>query len=184
MIASRIADWTRCGVPIRRLLKTGTPAGQSGNTGDLGSSTGNNRTLLLLSLMALLGTGVTCLTDVQIELKRGIFEGFGQPVSVTIPDTVPVHTAASVVVMTYGGGCIFAKAFEQVSVEGLLAVVEPYDSVNVSCTVATAELRGFTHIAVVQFGEQGIATVRVVGQRVSADGTESLMTVERSIVVN
>ena len=144
----------------------------------------NSKTLLLLSLIALLGTGVTCLWEAQFELKRGILEGFNQPVNVTIPDTVPVRTAASVVVRTYGGGCIFAKASEEVSVEGLTAVVEPYDSVNVSCTVHTLEIRQFTHIAVVQFAEHGIATVRVVGQRVSADGTESLMTVERSIVVN
>ena len=145
----------------------------------------NSKTLLLLSLIALLGTGVTCLWEAQFELKRGILEGFDQPVVVNVPDTVPVHTPASVVATTYGGGCIFAKAFTTVSVEGLNAVVEPYDSVDISTRICTLEIRQFVHTAEVQFAEQGTATVRVVGRRVLfASETDSVMSVERTIVVN
>jgi hypothetical protein len=140
---------------------------------------------LLLPLIALLGAAVACPTEVEYGVRRGILEYFGYPADVTVPDTVPVNTPASIVVTTYTGGCNFAKAFEEVSVEGLLAVVEPYDSVNVRATVCRAILRIFGHTVELRFGQQGTATVRVVGLRVSEDGgTETVMTVERTIVVN
>lgn len=120
----------------------------------------------------------------EYEVQRGILEYYGYPADVTVPDTVPVNTPASIAVRTYGGGCIFATAFEDVSVEGLLAVVEPYDSVHVA-RACRANLRIFGHIAQVQFGQQGTATVRVVGLFVSEyGGIETVMTVERTIVVN
>jgi hypothetical protein len=144
----------------------------------------SNKRTLLLPLIALLGAAVACPTEVEYEVRRGTLEYYGFPADVTVPDTVPVNTPAPIVVKTYGGGCIFAKASEEVSVEGLLAVVEPYDSVRVA-TVCRANLRTFSHTADVQFDQQGTATVRVVGLFVSEyGGIESVMTVERTIVVN
>jgi hypothetical protein len=145
---------------------------------------GNTRAVLL-PLVGLLGAAVACPTEVEWELRRGVLEFMGYPVDVTVPDTVPVNTPASITVRTYGGGCILGEAGEEVSVEGLLAVVEPYDSVWVGSPGCRADLRIFGHIAQVQFGQQGTATVRVVGLFVSEDGgTETVMTVERTIVVN
>jgi hypothetical protein len=144
----------------------------------------SNKRTLLLPLIALLGAAVACPTEVEYEVRPGILEYMGYPVSVTVPDTVPVNTPASIAVRTYGAECILAKGAEEVSVEGLLAVVEPYDSLWVGSSGCRANLLTFGHIVELQFGQQGTATVRVVGLRVSEDGTETVMTVERTILVN
>lgn len=142
----------------------------------------NKGTLLLLLLIALLGTGITCATDVEAyELKPGILENIDFPVDVSMPDTVPVHTPANVVVRTIGGGCIRAKAHDNVSIEGLQAVIQPYDSLNVRSQRCRADLIFFRHVAEVMFGQRGTATVRVVGR---FGETDSTVTVERTIVVN
>jgi hypothetical protein len=143
----------------------------------------SNKIYLLLPLVALLGSGVTCITDVdsQYELKRGILEGIDLPADVSVPDTVQVHTPVYVVVNTYGGGCVFAKAHVNVSIDGLQAVVAPYDSVNVRSQVCRADLKLFTHIAMVVFGQRGTGTVRVLGR---FGETDSTVRVNRTIVVN
>jgi hypothetical protein len=154
----------------------------SGETNDPGGSMSNNSTLLLLSMIALLASGVACVTDVvAYELKPGILEDIDIPVDVTVPDTVAVDNPAEVVVRTIGGGCIRAKAHDDVSIEGLQVVIQPYDSMYVGYPTCRGDLILFRHVVEVVFGQRGTATVRVLGR---FGETDSSVTVERTIVVN
>jgi hypothetical protein len=142
----------------------------------------NISTLPLLSLIALLATGVACATDVEAyELKPGILENINLPVDVSMPDTVAVNDPADVVVRTIGGGCIRAKAHDDVSIEGLQVVIQPYDSMYVESQICRADLLLFRHVVEVVFGQRGTATVRVLGR---FGETDSSVTVERTMVVN
>ena len=84
------------------------------------------------------------------------------------------------IVTTYGGGC-HRKGPTEVTVEGLLAVVEPYDSLCVSCQVCTRELRSFERTIWLMFGNSGTATVRFVGKLVPGD---TLGVIEHTAVIH
>jgi hypothetical protein len=98
----------------------------------------------------------------------GTIEHYGDPVHVTIPADVEKSQAFTIEVITYGGGCI-SQGNTEVQVDGLEAVVAPYDH-DVSYqlpedTVCTAELRLFTHRASIRFDRIGTASVSVYGMK-------------------
>ncbi len=138
-----------------------------------------------VALIALL-SATACASQGQVleptvELQPGILEFYDQPVQITTPDTVAVGAPATIEVKTYGGGCV-SKGETRVTVEGLLAVVEPLDSVITPSPEAacTDELRFFSHIVTVEFTERGTATLRVRGRRMPAG---ELLEADRIIVV-
>ncbi len=119
-------------------------------------------------------------TEPRLEARRGVIQFFEDTVRITLPDTVSANVAANISVLTHGGGCI-SQGETRVSVDGLLAVIEPFDSIVVGDDlVCTLELRVFTHTVLLQFGQTGIATARVIGIREPGGDTIS---VDRTFVV-
>lgn len=113
------------------------------------------------------------------ELRRGVIKFDGDPIVIEHPDTLVLGSSDSVAVRTYGGGCI-RQGVSEVTINGLTAVIEPFDSVHVAAQVCTRELRLFRHVVVVPFTERGTAVLRIVGLSQPADDE---ITVTRHVVV-
>ena len=83
---------------------------------------------------------------------------------------------------TVGGGCTRTGP-TSASVDGLVAVIQPFDSVvtelppNWGCPM---DLRGLEHTATVRFASAGTATVQVLGRRQPGD---SALIIERTVVI-
>ena len=120
-------------------------------------------------------------------LQPGILELYGESPEIAIPDTVSRGQTLIVTVLTYGGGCV-RRGPTDAHVEGLLAVVEPYDTVlnGGRGGVCTTELRQFSHQVTLRFEASGTARVRGVGRRVAGGGRErvaSPLTIEHKVIV-
>ena len=113
------------------------------------------------------------------ELRRGTVEFYDDPIVIEHADTFTLGASGSVTVRTYGGGCV-RQGVSEVAVNGLTAVIEPFDSVHVAAQVCTDILRLFRHVVAVSFTERGTATLRIVGLSRPADDE---ITVTRHVVV-
>ena len=119
----------------------------------------------------------------EYDLVRGVLDtdgSYNDEPSVHLWSEAAVGSRLLAVVTTYGDGCRRMGPTE-VTVEDLLAVVEPYDSVCVSCRSCTRELRSFERIIWLVFTESGIATVRFVGELVPGD---TVGVIERTAVIH
>jgi hypothetical protein len=94
--------------------------------------------------------------------------------------------AVTVRVTTYGGGC-HSKGPTHVQVQGMEALVIPYDYTAPPGTPCTLILLGFVHEATLRFDGRGTGRVRVRGMDHStisaANPRGDTITVERSIAV-
>ena len=88
---------------------------------------------------------------------------------VGVPDTVSIHTV--------GNGCV-RLANTTVTVQGLLATIQPVDSIMIR-DVCTDQLATFTHKAAVTFQQAGTATIRILGR----NDFVTNITVERTATV-
>jgi hypothetical protein len=90
----------------------------------------------------------------------------------------------TVSVTTYGGGC-HSRGETEVSVDGLVADIVPWDYTAPAGTPCTMQLVSFTHTATVQFTSAGTATIRVRGidasTRHAGSMTGTEITVERTV---
>lgn len=91
-----------------------------------------------------------------------------------------VRRPGTVRVVTFGNGC-FRQGHIDVSIDGLVALVEPYDSVCVGCGACLDIGRTFTHVATLPFSDPGVATVRIIGLVVPGD---TLGTIETAMVIH
>ncbi len=135
------------------------------------------QTLAPAACAAFLGCGLIAGPD--WELRRGAIEFYNDPVIVQLADTVSVTKPTTMSVITYGGGCV-RKGPTEVSIDGLDAVVEPFDSVHVAAEACTLELSRFLHEVSLQFAERGTATVRVIGM---TEPSNMVLTVTRTVVI-
>lgn len=131
--------------------------------------------------IALLGCAVASDPRPTLERRVGVLSIGGAP-SVTVPSAGAVGVPISVMVITWGGGCV-RQGPTEASVTALTAEVTPYDSVyvklppNMACT---ADLRTYTHTATVAFAAAGAAVVRVHGW---SEPAKAMIVVERTIQV-
>ena len=99
---------------------------------------------------------------------------------------VPGNGSVLVRVTTYGDGC-HSKGETEVRVDGMEALVTPYDYTAPPGTVCTRQLVSTIHEATVQFPGSGTARVRVRGLDRSRMSTQNMIgdtiTVERSVVI-
>ncbi|HEX7118665.1 MAG TPA: hypothetical protein VF212_07760 [Longimicrobiales bacterium] len=98
----------------------------------------------------------------------GTIEHHGDPVRVEAPAEVARGADFRVTVVTYGGGCV-RQGDTEVEVDGLSAVVTPYD-IDITPTLppggaCTLELRMYRHDATLRFDGAGTATVTFRGRR-------------------
>lgn len=117
----------------------------------------------------------------EAEIQRGIIEFDDKPVRITAPASVVLGAPATIDVTTYGGGCV-GKGETRVTVEGLLAVVEPFDRFTAppSDGACADILLRLSHVVTIEFTKRGAATLRVRGLRVPGD---ELIEVQRTIIV-
>ena len=127
---------------------------------------GLDRIGLLGAVVALAcGGGDAAGPDIVWDLQPGVIEFFDEAIIIDLPETTTVGAETAITVGTFGGGCT-AEGHTEISITGLSAIVQPFDSVirpfpDLACT---QELRVFEHQAVLQFAVTGVATVRVLGR--------------------
>ncbi len=92
--------------------------------------------------------------------------GGSNSVEVTLPATVTAGIPFDVVVTTYGGDCVL-QGDTQVTVNGLLAEVRPFDvfQPDASAALCSRNLILYAHTASVTFGTPGTGTIRIFGRR-------------------
>ena len=122
---------------------------------------------------------IGCSTAPDWVLTRGVIQFFARGVTIHLPDTTVANAPFTVGIITYGGGCN-RKGSTEVTINGMTATVEPYDSVHTAAEVCTLQLDQYFHEATLHFAERGIAIVRVTGMVAPAD---TLLTVTRNVVV-
>lgn len=114
-----------------------------------------------------------------------------QPLSIVAPDTVAAGEPFALTVTTYshslpGNLCVDGAEDTRVRIEGVSAVVTPYDRAVHSSDGCPFVLRKIPHTAQLEFSSTGVATIIVQG-RVKEEGkafpTEDLVTVTREVVV-
>lgn len=114
--------------------------------------------------------------------EPGVIEFYSETARVELPGAVRAGEPFTVVVTTYGNGCV-SPADTEVRVRGRVAEVTPYDHDQARApggAACTDQLNVFPHRATVRFDTPGPARVRVHGRR--EPGSEAV-TVERPVVV-
>ena len=116
----------------------------------------------------------------------GVISRYGEAEEVIIvPDAVKFGQMFTVAVRTYGDGCVEAADME-VTVEGNLAVLTPYDFVSIpgrNEACPSIERRP-EHTAQVVFEAPGSATLRVEGMLEDNANPDGIMTtIEKTIIV-
>ena len=91
---------------------------------------------------------------------------------VSVPPEATVSVPITVTVMTLGSSSCTRADGTDVSVNGLLATITPYDRVAPPGTACTRDLRGFPHQVQLRFATAGQARINVVG-RDGSGGTVS-----------
>lgn len=105
----------------------------------------------------------------------------GQSLSQVInaPTEASLGQSFSVTVSTFGDSCVHAAGAD-VTIDGLVATITPYDVVVVGNGVCLDYLKAYPRVVALSFGQAGAATIRVKGR---SDSQPGLVTVERSLVV-
>jgi len=122
-----------------------------------------------LSVLALLVCVSSCGDSFGLGNDRriGVIAFFGDPVVITAPDTVFVGQSFSVLVRTYGDGCVSQGGTEVQSV-GLSIDVKPYD-VHSGARICTDILNMFDHTATLTVTRPGTAQIRFHGRQLPED---------------
>jgi hypothetical protein len=98
--------------------------------------------------------------------------------SIVVPDTVTVRTDFMVTFNTQGGGCTKAGYTKALFLDNLTVEIRPYDSYQVHPSACTTILAIYPHAMALQFGQTGIATLRLIGAY-----NDSTITITRTVVV-
>lgn len=112
------------------------------------------------------------------EDGRSVLGAFDDPVQVQTPEEVARGAEFEVEILTHGDGCT-EKGDTKVNVDGLRAVVVPYD-IDTGRRVCFDIRKVYRHKATLRFDSPGTATIVFIGRR--GDGGEHL-TVERTVEV-
>lgn len=89
------------------------------------------------------------------------------------------NQSLSIAITTYGPSC-YRKGETEVEVNGLRAVVKPYNYAPLPGSPCTRDLRAFEHTATIRFGQSGTARVVVHGLSTVTDPYGDPITVERT----
>ena len=118
----------------------------------------------------------------MVERRIGTLEYFASPVLIDAPESVARGEQFVIAVTTYGSDCI-GKGDMEVQIDGLAAIVTPYDwevtrlPPNTGCRVA---IQYNEHTASLGFDQAGTARIVVRGRRKPSG---EVITVERRIEV-
>ena len=112
------------------------------------------------------------------EKRVGVIEHYGDPVVITVPDSVQAGVSFEVSVLTYGGGC-HSKGGTTIQIVGLSVDVTPYD-IHSGLRICDSILKTFDHRATLTLRESGVAEIRFHGKQMPED---SLITVVREVMV-
>lgn len=111
----------------------------------------------------------------------GIIDG-GQslPQVIDAPAQASLGQSFSVTVSTIGNSCV-RPAGADVTIDGLVATITPYDVEFVTGVTCLDIPKASPHVLQLSFGQAGTATIRVKGR---SDYQPGLVTVERSLIVS
>ena len=101
------------------------------------------------------------------ERRIGVIAFLGNPVAITMPDTVLVGESFSASVRTYGDGCI-SQDDTEVESAGLSIDITPYD-VHSGSRVCTSILNMFDHTVALTVTQPGTAQILFHGKRLPGD---------------
>lgn len=99
--------------------------------------------------------------------RIGVIAFFGDPVVITVPDTVLVGESFSASVRTYGDGCVSQDGTEVESV-GLSIDITPYD-VHSGARICTDILNMFDHTAALTVAQPGTVQITFHGKQLPGD---------------
>jgi hypothetical protein len=122
-----------------------------------------------VSLLVLLAAILACHDPVGPTKgsRVGVIASHGDPVVITLPDTVEVGESFSVSVRTYGGGCTNLDRTEARS-DGMNTDITPYDA-HSGARICPDILKWFDHIATIAVQQPGRAQIRVHGRKLPDD---------------
>ena len=86
------------------------------------------------------------------------------PPNVDAPDSAARGEAFTVTVRTFGGGCIRKIARTLVFLRDQLALISPYNETR-RATFCNSDLLYLEHRVALAFDRPGVATIRVIGER-------------------
>lgn len=142
------------------------------------------RVALLLTVLLSAGCAgpLNPLDRLRYERRPGTLAFYHDPVRIEVPERAIAGVPFTVVVTTYGGGCMKQGDTEQ-QVTGLIAEVRPYDydAVRLPRNLACPDMLAFyRHEAQLTFARAGTARVRVHGW---SKPQQVPLTVERTLIV-
>jgi hypothetical protein len=116
----------------------------------------------LVVLVASFATILSCGDTVGSagDARIGVIAFYGDPVVITVPDTVLVGQPFSASVRTYGNGCV-SKGGTTVKLGSLTAEITPYDIHK--GRICPAILNLFEHTAAMTLGQRGTAEITFHG---------------------
>ena len=135
---------------------------------------------VLIVTILVIGSQIGCATEPEYALRPGVIDFYGDGPEFYVDAVASVRRPGTVRVVTIGNGC-HRKGEVKVDIEGLVATVEPYDSVCVGCSVCNDIGLSFTYIAKLPFPEPGVATVRIRGLVAPGD---TVRTVQTAMVIH
>jgi len=101
------------------------------------------------------------------------------PQVIDAPAQASLGQSFSVTVSTFGNSCVRAAGAD-VTIDGLVATITPYDVVVTGVTCLDYS-KAYPRVLQLSFGQAGTATIRVKGR---SDYQPGLVTVERSLIVS
>lgn len=113
----------------------------------------------------------------RVRIPGTLDFGDGPRISMTSRDQ-----SLSVSIGTYGPSC-YRKGETEVEVDGLRAVVKPYNYAPRPGSGCTRDIRLFEHTATIRFGQSGTARVVVHGLSTVTDPYGESITVERTVTL-
>jgi hypothetical protein len=111
--------------------------------------------------------------------RIGTIAFYHDPIVIEAPRDVVRGQTFTVSVRTYGGGCVL-QGPTRVEMTGRQAIVTPYD-IDTGYDICTAELRLYSHEAMLRFDDAGTMTIAFRGLR-QPEGSQVVE--ERTVVVH
>jgi len=136
------------------------------------------KSISLVLFVLALAMFTACGTGPEYQVSRGVIDESSTEHVVELSSDASVRRPAWLLVWTVGGPCHSAGETE-VTIEGLHALVEPFDSLDLNCSSPDRIQVIFRHTARLPFAEPGIATIQVL----VATRSDSLVRLDTTFVV-
>ena len=143
----------------------------------------NPRSLHIVALVALALSGCTDSTSPGSGRSVGVIQRGSRSLGAILsPDTVQVGAVFQATVNTWGSSSCTIPDGVDLTLQGNLAIVTPYDRSPTGNAVCTADISPRPHHVTLRFTSAGAATIQAIGYRLDGSG-RALTSVDRSVTV-